>query len=195
MAGKRTSARRGEILEATLRVIAAGGADAVTHRAVALQAGVPPASTTYYFDSKEALVQEALELVIERSTALVARHADAAPPATPAQLVDRLCALVDDQIADESAPLAAQYELMLEAGRRPGLRRLAERWERAYMRALGSMVASSGLPEPQLAARLLTDTMEGALLGHLALPRRDFVRRRLRPELERLVTALSPPAG
>src|SRR6185503_11289671 len=77
--GKRSSSRRAGILEATLRVIAGRGVDGVTHRAVALEAGVPAASTTYYFDSKEALVEEALELVIDRSTALVRRHAEGAP--------------------------------------------------------------------------------------------------------------------
>jgi len=61
------SAGREAILEATLRVIEARGADAVTHRAVAAEAGVSPALTTYHFASKEALVAEALELVVERS--------------------------------------------------------------------------------------------------------------------------------
>ena len=67
--------RRAAIVEATLRVIGARGADAVTHRAVAAEAGVPLASTTYYFASKEALVREAFELTIERSLALVDGHA------------------------------------------------------------------------------------------------------------------------
>ena len=67
--------RRDQIVEATLRVIGARGADAVTHRAVAAEAGVSLALTTYYFDSKQALVAEALERVIERSIETVRRHA------------------------------------------------------------------------------------------------------------------------
>jgi TetR/AcrR family transcriptional regulator, regulator of biofilm formation and stress response len=189
--GKRSSTRRAGILEATLRVIASRGADGVTHRAVALEAGVPAASTTYYFDSKEALVEEALELVIDRSTALVRRHAEGAPPAGPAELVDRLVDLVALQVTDREAPLAAQYELMLEAGRRERLRPLAERWETIYMAALTALVAGAGLPRPQLSAEILADAMEGALLGQLALPRDDFIDGHLRPQLDRLVNALA----
>ena len=189
--GKRSSSRRAGILEATLRVIAGRGVDGVTHRAVALEAGVPAAATTYYFDSKEALVEEALELVIDRSTALVRRHAEGAPPAGPAELVDRLVDLVELQVADREAPLAAQYELMLEAGRRQRLRPLAERWETTYMAALTALVAGAGLPRPQLSAEILADAMEGALLGQLALPRDDFIDGHLRPQLDRLVDALA----
>ena len=43
--------RKDEILAATLRLIGARGADAVTHRAVAEEAGVPLSATTYYFAS------------------------------------------------------------------------------------------------------------------------------------------------
>ena len=189
--GKRSSSRRAGILEATLRVIAGRGVDGVTHRAVALEAGVPAAATTYYFDSKEALVEEALELVIDRSTALVRRHAEGAPPAGPAELVDRLVDLVALQVTDREAPLAAQYELMLEAGRRERLRPLAERWETIYMAALTALVAGAGLPRPQLSAEILADAMEGALLGQLALPRDDFIDGHLRPQLDRLVNALA----
>ncbi len=64
---KRLNPRRREILEATLRVIGEGGVNSVTHRAVAQEARVALASTTYYFDSKDALVEEALELMIARS--------------------------------------------------------------------------------------------------------------------------------
>jgi DNA-binding transcriptional regulator YbjK len=190
-AGKRSSTRRAEILEAALRVISSRGADAVTHRAVAQEAGVPAASTTYYFDSKDALVEEALELVIERSTALIRRHAEGSPPAGPAELVDRLTELVTLQIADQDAPLVAQYELMLEAGRRDRLRPLAERWEAVYMDAMTALVAAAGLRQPDLAAEIMADAMEGALLGQLALPRPDFVEGHLRPQLERLVGALA----
>src|SRR3954452_7422509 len=64
---KRQNPRRREILEATLRVIGESGVKGVTHRAVAEEAKVALASTTYYFDSKDALVHEALEQMIARS--------------------------------------------------------------------------------------------------------------------------------
>jgi len=44
-------ARRRSILEATVRLLVRGGLAGVTHRAVAREADVPLAATTYYFRS------------------------------------------------------------------------------------------------------------------------------------------------
>ena len=65
----RGAARREALLEAVLRIVAEVGADAVTHRRVAEVAGLPLASTTYWFDSKEHLLTAALELAAERDIA------------------------------------------------------------------------------------------------------------------------------
>jgi len=156
--------RRDAIVEATLRIIGERGADAVTHRVVAAEAGVPLASTTYYFASKDALVREAFELVIDRSLALVEAHA-AAPDGSP---VDRLVALAVAQLADRSAPLAAQFELMLEAGRRPGLRDLAARWDVGYRAAVVALVGD------ELDVDVAICLLEGALINQVAFPVRDF---------------------
>ena len=68
--------RRRAILQATLRVIASG-VGAVSHRTVAVEANVPLASTTYYFESLDDLLEGALRLFVddeaERLTALTAR--------------------------------------------------------------------------------------------------------------------------
>ena len=50
--------RRKQIFEATLRVILRDGVRGVRHRAVALEAQVPLASTTYYFKDLEELLTE-----------------------------------------------------------------------------------------------------------------------------------------
>ena len=187
------SDRRAVILEATLRVIARRGADGATHRAVAAEAGVPLASTTYHFASKDALVHEALELAIDRSIAAV-RHESAAPgPADAEQLASRLLSLVEAICDDDQAPLAAQYELVLEAGRRPELRPLAERWNRAYLASIESLAGSAGLPEPGQAAEILSNLIEGALLSQLSVPQEGFAEGPLRAMLERTVDGLAHP--
>lgn len=163
--------RRQAILDGTLRVIADGGVHAVTHRAVAAAAGVPLASTTYHFASKEELVAQTLDLVVARSVEL-AEQFSADPPGDVDGLVRRLTALSVAQLADQQAPLAAQFELMLEAGRRPDLRPLAERWDEAYAGCLGRLVAAAGLAPPAVPA--LTHLLEGALVAQLSLPRKDF---------------------
>ena len=164
------SDRRAAIVEATLRVIGARGADAVTHRAVAAEAGVPLASTTYYFASKEALVREAFELTIERSIGRVAEHA----ARTEGSAVDRLVALADAELREVNAPLAAQFELMLEAGRRPELRDLAARWDRVYREALAQLVGD------ELDVDVAGYLLDGALIGQLSFPVDGFAEGPLR---------------
>jgi DNA-binding transcriptional regulator YbjK len=185
------SDRREVVLEATLRVIASSGVDAATHRAVAAEAGVPLASTTYHFASKSELVRQALELVIERSTAAVARHAAPPGPDDPHQLADRLVELAAALAHDQRAPLTAQYELLLEAGRRAELRPLAERWNDAYLCGLVAMATRAGLPDAALAAEIVSNVIEGALLNQLALPRPGFVRGPLQEMIRSTVAGLS----
>jgi DNA-binding transcriptional regulator YbjK len=189
------SDRRDRILAAALRVIAACGVDATTHRAVAAEAGVALASTTYHFSSKAELVRDALEQAVERSVSAVERAS--APPHErgTAPLVERLLALVALLEAEDQAPLAAQFELMLEAGRRPHLRPLADHWSEAYTAGIERLAAGAGLPDPALAATTISDLIDGALLNQLSLPREDFVAVRLRPALERTIAGLAAQSG
>jgi DNA-binding transcriptional regulator YbjK len=185
------SDRRQEIVEATLRLIGSRGVDAVTHRAVAAEAGVPLAATTYYFASKAELVREALELVIARSCDLVEQRTEVSGGIDCDQLVERLTAFAAAQMHDPHAPLIAQYELMLEAGRRAELRPLADRWSTAYMQGLTNLVRASPLPDPERSAELLSAVIEGTLLDQLAAPRDDFLECGLRPMLELAVRGLA----
>lgn len=73
MTDKTTSRRaKGEqtrkaILEATLRIIVERGHYAVTHRAVAAEAGVNLSLTTYYFKDLQELIKQAFEFYSERT--------------------------------------------------------------------------------------------------------------------------------
>lgn len=63
-----SEARRVAILEAALRIIAREGMRGVRHRAVAAEAGVPLAATTYYFKDLDDLITDAFNLFAERMT-------------------------------------------------------------------------------------------------------------------------------
>src|SRR5512138_372519 len=67
--------RRAAILDATLRLIATDGVDAVTHRRVAGAADVPLGSTTYYFESREQLLREAFRRYLDQIRSLQNRVA------------------------------------------------------------------------------------------------------------------------
>ena len=57
--------RRRAILEATLRLIVREGMRGVRHRAIAQEAGVPLAATTYYFKDLSDLIADAFNLYAE----------------------------------------------------------------------------------------------------------------------------------
>ena len=61
--------RRRRILEATLRIIARDGIRGVRHRAVAQEADVPLAATTYYFKDIDDLITDAFNLFAENTLA------------------------------------------------------------------------------------------------------------------------------
>ena len=102
-------ARRIALLEATLELLAEIGADAVTHRRVAEHAGLPLASTTYWFESKEHLLTEALRYAAERDEARLRIAADALVasceagdrPPSPNEIV---AVVLDPCAGDPSAP-------------------------------------------------------------------------------------------
>jgi DNA-binding transcriptional regulator YbjK len=185
---KRRNPRRREILEATLRLIGEGGVKGVTHRAVAREANVALASTTYYFDSKSVLVEEALELMIARSIEDVRRFTTCPPQISRDELIDRIAGFADGQVNDPNAFVLAQYELMLESGRDKYLRPLARRWTIAYMDGFERVVRSAGLPER--ATEIITNFVEGAVLNQVTTPTDDFLEARFRPLLTELVEAL-----
>lgn len=183
--------RREQILEATLRLIGRSGRQAVTHRAVAEEAGVPLGSTTYYFDSRDDLLGQALEHVsaqeVERYDGLAEELRQLS---TPAELADRLLSGLVSSAQDRTAYIA-EYELWLEAGRRPDLREAAQSWCNAEQRAVAGALEHLGSTDPRADASIVVATLDG--LGERVLAREDDPAKaatELRPELHRLIERL-----
>ena len=180
-------------MRATLELIGEHGPDAVTHRAVAERAGLPVSATTYWFDSKEELLQETLLLAtreeIERLERLVL---DLAPRELD---VAEWARAVSAELARdlESDPIrhVAFTELVLEGTRRPWLAKEVARWHAAHLRLAELGLRATGAPDPRADAPLLVATITGFLLGQLATPVDDFEERIFRPALERLFTKLT----
>jgi DNA-binding transcriptional regulator YbjK len=167
----RGAARREALLDAVLRVVAEVGADAVTHRRVAEVAGLPLASTTYWFDSKEHLLTAALERAAERDVEQLHAFLRDSPERTANSLELVVGALVDptDGSAQTSrGRLLATYALMLEAARRPALRDVTVRWTNAYLDALEPLLAAAGSRDPRAHAEILVAATDGLLLEQLA---------------------------
>jgi TetR/AcrR family transcriptional regulator, regulator of biofilm formation and stress response len=184
----RGAARREALLAAVLRIVAEVGPDAVTHRRVAEVAGLPLASTTYWFDSKEHLLTAALELAAERDTARLLAYG-AEIEESDVDALDAVVAAIgecDDGSQPNRGSLIATFALLLEAARRPALQLIAQRWTEAYMLTLSRLLERAGSASPRADAELLIGATDGLLLEQLASGRTED----LNPRLRRLAAAL-----
>jgi TetR/AcrR family transcriptional regulator, regulator of biofilm formation and stress response len=193
----RGEARREAILRATLAIIGERGPDAVTHRAVAQRAGLPLSATTYWFESKEELLQEAFLLAAREE---VARVESVVLELAPAELDagDWAAAVAGALAADlDENPTrhVAFTELVLEGTRRPWLREEVGRWESAWLGLAEMGLRALGSANPAEDAPLVVGAITGMMLGQLASPRPRFEEDVFRPALERLFGLLSARAG
>ncbi|MFC5947889.1 TetR/AcrR family transcriptional regulator [Pseudonocardia lutea] len=113
--------RRRALLDATLRLVGRSGVAAVTQRAVAAEAELPPSAVLYYFASVDELLVTALREVNDRYVA------DLAEITTVGQLAELIAAYS----AQDRRLTIAEYDLYLLAARRPDLREELDRWDRA----------------------------------------------------------------
>jgi DNA-binding transcriptional regulator YbjK len=191
------AARREHILRATLELIGEHGSDAVTHRAVAERAGLPLSATTYWFASKDELLQETLLLVVREEVQRIERLVlELAPRELDVREWARaVSAVLAEDLAADPIRHVAFTELVLEGTRRPWLAEEVARWHAAQLRLAELGLRATGAPEPSADAPLLVAAITGFILGQLVTPVDDFEQRIFRPGLERLFTKLTetPP--
>ena len=157
--------RREELLRAAMAVIDERGLGAATHRAIAERAGVPLATTTYYFSSLDQLLEEALELFVSE---------DVARLETVGSLVAELEGTADAVIAAVAAELVrtsspAQFELYIEASRREALRATVGRSLAAYRALAHGLLDRIGCSDAERAAPLVVAFLDGVAVQHVAV--------------------------
>jgi DNA-binding transcriptional regulator YbjK len=159
--------RRFALVCAAADLLCEGGFEAVRHRAVAERAGLPLASTTYYFSSLEELIESAVEyLGVAEATDLRTRvealprrrrGADAAADV----LVDLLAA---DPTREQ---LISRYERYIACARHPGLRAVEQRLQDQRVDAVSEAMARSGRrARPDMMTALLY-AVDGAVVSAL----------------------------
>jgi AcrR family transcriptional regulator len=132
---------REALLRATVHVVARDGLRGLTYRAVANEAGVANTLVAHHFGTRDALLQAALEWAAEQSIGISLLE-----PAT-GDLADFAAGLAELVDADPGMQ-AFQFELALEARRRPELMPAIERMYGSYMEATRRELMRLGLDEP-----------------------------------------------
>jgi DNA-binding transcriptional regulator YbjK len=163
----RGAQRRGALIEAAADLVLEHGLAALSHRAVAARAGLPLASTTYYFASAEDLRDEALRHNAQRWRT----RAEAVVEALPAQLDTEQAAravggIIGTDMSHEQMLL--MYERYLEAGRHPRLRPLVTSWNAHFRDLVRQVLFRAGLPSDEAHAGLVLAVADGAAVTALA---------------------------
>lgn len=166
----RSRRRRQALLRATVELLDENGAKSVTHRAVAERAGLPLASTTYYFESAQQLIEEALALHVGERVAELhdLAMALAASGSSARDIADRLAEAL---VARPAGVLVAQYQMYLEAARNPALRPAVAEALAAFERLAATVLAALGAREPERVAGAFVALLDGFALHRIARPR------------------------
>lgn len=168
MRSRQRAERRAAIIDAAVQIIATRGIGAVTHRAVAREAKVPLAATTYYFASKEEILREALESLSDAEVARLGKLAEEIGElgSREAAGVALAKALMPDPVAAERTWLA-QFEIYLEAARNPALRPAVEQRRDAFVHLAETALRAAGAPEPEKRAQLGVAGLNGILFDRI----------------------------
>src|SRR5919112_848912 len=159
--------RRGRLIAAAADLLLEQGLAALSHRAVAARAGLPLASTTYYFTSADDLRDEALQHIAQGW----AMRARAVVDALPAHLDRVHAARAVVSIVGADAPsqqLLVMYERYLEAGRHARLRPVVAAWNAQLKELVQQVLLRADMPVEDDRAGLVLAVVDGVAVGALA---------------------------
>lgn len=203
--------RRIALLDATLELIGEGGLGTVTHRRVEARVGLPHGSTTYYFKSKQALLDAAIEhllaIDLARSDAIGHAVAAALAPREPLDQLDwsAIARAIVDWIEQDRTLQLARYELQIATAReRPATRDAAAAREGAgdapmvaaaetFLERLEPLVIAAGSSAPRRDAQILLATINGLMFEQLSRPSEQFATEVLPAALRKLLASFATP--
>lgn len=163
--------RRYALVSAAAELLCEGGFEAVRHRAVARRAGLPLASTTYYFSSLDDLICNAVAHVGMLEVAqLRARVATLSRRRRGPETIADL--LVDLLVGDESGPhlteqLISRYESCIACARLSALREIQRRNLRQRVDAIAEVIGRSGRTVRLGLVSALVFAVDGAVISAL----------------------------
>ena len=183
--------RRYALVTAAAELLCHGGFEAVTHRAVAQRAGLPLASTTYYFSSLDALVEAAIEHIGAVEISALRDRIHELPRRRRG--ADATAELVLDLLAGEptSEQLICRYERYIACARHPALRSAERRLQQQRVQAVAEAVARSGRSARLDMVTALVRAVDGAVISALAAGDSD-PRQVARVTLVDVIDALAP---
>jgi len=162
--------RRAEIADAAISTIAREGMRGLTHRAVDRAAGLPEGSASYYFRTRQALLQATVERLADLDTTdmLDSTVLAALPGPDLDTFGDAAAGIVESWLTTGRERQLARYELALEATRRPELRQALIASGAAIRAMVASQFAAAGVRQPDQRAADFVAFLDGLLFDEIA---------------------------
>lgn len=161
--------RRDALIIAAARLLAREGLHSLTHRAVAAEAGLPLASTTYYFADLDELEAAAVRQIAEQwhsESCRLVQRLRRRPRGVRA--VSRLCALITLGRPDERRTPLWRSETFIDACRNERLRAVVAQSTPDSDQLIGELLARSGYPLGSDRLEVLCAAIDGAILRSVA---------------------------
>lgn len=183
--------RRYALVCAAAELLCEGGFEAVRHRAVADRAGLPLASTTYYFSSLEELVETAVDYLGTAEVAALRARVQELPRRRRG--AEAAADLLVDLLAGEPNrdQLVSRYERYIACARHPELRNVERRLWQQRMDAVCEAMARSGRRTRAEMMTALLYSVDGAVVSAL-VDSTDGPRESARATLVDVIDVLAP---
>jgi DNA-binding transcriptional regulator YbjK len=161
-------ARRDRLADAAIELLARDGARGLTHRAVDVEAGEPPGTTSRYFRTRNALMTG----VVNRARTAHFAALRTAPQGTVdrAVVVRHLTQMVHNALTKNRSRHLAMFELFLESTRRPGLRAALAETRAAQNTLIRDLHHAAGIELTEAGATLLVNAISGFIFAELTSP-------------------------
>jgi AcrR family transcriptional regulator len=129
---------------------------------VAQEAGVAHGLVAHHFGTRDALLQAALEFSLANSVGSISARPGSGD-------LDALFAGVVEMVQDNPDDQAFQYELILEARRRPELRPQVEQVYATYRQALRAELEAAGIAADDALVHLVFAAVDGLVFQQVCL--------------------------
>jgi DNA-binding transcriptional regulator YbjK len=158
----KTMNRRALLADAAITTLATHGMRGLTHRAVDKAADLPEGSCSYYFRTRQALLQATIDRLGEVDNAEIS--------ALPAQgdLLEATAALIEHWTSEGRDRMMARYELALEATRRPELKQIFLEGGVRTRQLAEALLTTFGAADPPRQAPILVAYLDGLVFDNLA---------------------------
>lgn len=173
------------LLRAVPHVVARVGLRGLTYRAVAKYAGVTYGLVSYYFGSRDAMIEEATRLATEEAI-------DRSRLAPASGSVRDFAAGVSRLLAEDPDAQAFQYELVCEARRSKPLLPAVKKMYENYVGVVSASLNKLGIEHDDALARVIFATLDGIVLQQLVYDDEKLTDESVEA-LQRVLVALRAP--